>query len=74
MRSERRSREFLSYAAHQLRTPITSTRATAEALLLQGASHEQEDLLSALHRARSPRYAAASCESAAIAWRNVSIA
>ena len=48
VRSERRSREFLSYAAHQLRTPITSTRATAEALLLQGASHEQEDLLSAL--------------------------
>jgi signal transduction histidine kinase len=48
VRSEKRSREFLSYAAHQLRTPITSTRATAEALLLQGASHEQEHLLSAL--------------------------
>jgi signal transduction histidine kinase len=49
-RSEQRSRDFLAYAAHQLRTPISTTRASAEALLLKGASPGQEDLLSALVR------------------------
>ena len=46
--SEQRSRDFLAYAAHQLRTPISNTRASAEALLLGGASPDQEALLSGL--------------------------
>jgi len=48
VRSDQRSRDFLAYAAHQLRTPISATRASAEALLLKGASRGQEQLLSAL--------------------------
>jgi len=50
VRSEQHSREFLAYAAHQLRTPINATRTSAEALLLQGASRAQEDRLSMLIR------------------------
>jgi signal transduction histidine kinase len=33
-RSERRTHEFLAFAAHQLRTPVAGVQATAEALLL----------------------------------------
>jgi signal transduction histidine kinase len=48
VRSEQHSRDFLAYAAHQLRTPVSATRASAEALLLRGATRAQEELLSAL--------------------------
>ena len=48
VRSDQHSRDFLAYAAHQLRTPVSATRASAEALLLKGASRGQEQLLSAL--------------------------
>ena len=48
VRSEQRSRDFLAYAAHQLRNPISATRASGEALLLRGATRGQEELLSAL--------------------------
>ena len=56
VRSEQRSREFLAYAAHQLRTPISATRSSAEALLIEGGgTPQQENLLSNLvsetHRA-----------------------
>ena len=47
-RSEERSRRFLAYAAHQLRTPITATRSSAEALLMEGGTPEQEALLTML--------------------------
>ena len=49
-RSDERSREFLAYAAHQLRTPISAARASVEALLMKGARPEQEDLLTAAGR------------------------
>jgi signal transduction histidine kinase len=48
--SEQRSRSFLGVAAHQLRSPLTGVTTTAEALLLQGASPEQEPLLELLAR------------------------
>lgn len=43
--SEQRSREFLAFAAHQLRTPVAGARAAADALLVSGATAEQEKLL-----------------------------
>jgi signal transduction histidine kinase len=47
--SERHSREFLAFAAHQLRTPVATVQATAETLLLADeGSENQERLLSNL--------------------------
>jgi signal transduction histidine kinase len=43
--SDRRSKEFLSYAAHQVRTPIAGMRTCAESLIISGVSEEQERLL-----------------------------
>lgn len=43
--SERRSREFLAYAAHQLRTPVAAVQASAETLMLTHDVDEQEQLL-----------------------------
>jgi signal transduction histidine kinase len=43
--SERRSREFLGFAAHQLRTPVAGVRASAEALLLTEEPAAREELL-----------------------------
>jgi signal transduction histidine kinase len=37
--SERRAREFLAFAAHQLRTPIAGIQATTEALILSEGTH-----------------------------------
>jgi signal transduction histidine kinase len=58
--SEQASREFLAFAAHQLRTPIAGARAAAEALILQGASPSQESLLQRItaETARSGRLVA----------------
>jgi signal transduction histidine kinase len=48
-RSERQAREFLAFAAHQLRTPVAGVQATAEVLILQrNGSGDQERLLSNL--------------------------
>ena len=46
--SERRSREVLAYAAHQLRTPVAGMSVSAEALILAGSTPDQERLLSNL--------------------------
>jgi signal transduction histidine kinase len=43
-----RMREFLSEAAHQLRTPIASLSACAETLILSGTTVEQERMLATL--------------------------
>lgn len=43
--SEQRGREFLAFAAHQLRTPVAGVRSAADALLATGASPAQERLL-----------------------------
>lgn len=43
-----RMREFLSEAAHQLRTPIASLSACAETLILSGTTTEQERMLATL--------------------------
>jgi signal transduction histidine kinase len=51
-RSEQQTREFLAFAAHQLRTPVAGVQATAEALILRvdgrAEDHESEQLLSNL--------------------------
>jgi signal transduction histidine kinase len=46
--SDLRSRQFLADAAHQLRSPVTGLRSTAEALIMWGASIEQEGLMANL--------------------------
>ena len=43
--SDRRSRDFLAFAAHQLRTPVSGIRASAEALLLGGDRDPDEERL-----------------------------
>jgi signal transduction histidine kinase len=43
--SDQRSREFLGFVAHQLRTPVSGIRSNAEALILAGEPPEREDLL-----------------------------
>ena len=43
--SDRRSREFLAFAAHQLRTPTASVSATAQGLLAQGQDPDHEEAL-----------------------------
>lgn len=47
-RAAYRSREFLAIAAHQLRTPIASVQASADALLGTEATPPQEQLLATL--------------------------
>jgi len=46
----RRRKEFLAYAAHQLRTPLAGIRASTDALLVGGATSQQERLLANLSR------------------------
>jgi signal transduction histidine kinase len=43
--SDRRSHEFLAFAAHQLRTPTTTVSTAAQQLLAEGTPLDQEDLL-----------------------------
>jgi signal transduction histidine kinase len=43
--AERRSQEFLKYAAHQIRTPLAGLQGSAESLILAGVSPSQERLL-----------------------------
>jgi signal transduction histidine kinase len=43
--SDRSSRDFLSFAAHQLRTPTATVNATAQGLLAQGGRPEDEEAL-----------------------------
>ena len=47
--AERRSREFLAYAAHQLRTPIAAIRSTVEALVVSG-EEDRDQLLTSVAR------------------------
>lgn len=48
--SARQRKEFLAYAAHQLRTPLAGIRASTDALLVGGATSQQERLLVNLSR------------------------
>lgn len=43
--SDRRARDFLSLAAHQMRTPVAAMRAAAETLVAMGADPAQEPFL-----------------------------
>jgi signal transduction histidine kinase len=43
--SSQRTRQFLASAAHQLRTPVAGIRASTDALLVTGATSQQERLL-----------------------------
>jgi len=47
--AERRGREFLAYAAHQLRTPIATIRSTVDALVVSG-EEERDRLLTSIAR------------------------
>ena len=47
--AERRGREFLAYAAHQLRTPIAAIRSTVEALVVSG-DEDRDQLLTSIAR------------------------
>ena len=46
--SDRRARDFVALAAHQMRTPVTGMRASAEALIAMGSTPAQERLLANL--------------------------
>jgi len=49
--AERQGREFLAFAAHQLRTPLASIRSTVDALVVtDGAEADREQLLGGLAR------------------------
>lgn len=48
--SERSSKEFLAFAAHQLRTPVAGVRASAEALLVTQDPDNREQLLFGITR------------------------
>lgn len=48
--SARQRKEFLAYAAHQLRTPLAGIRASTDALLVGGSTSHQERLLVNLSR------------------------
>jgi signal transduction histidine kinase len=51
VKAEERSREFLAFAAHQLRTPIAALRSGVDALVVGGADEpEASDVLSGLAR------------------------
>jgi len=43
--SDRRSRDLLGYAGHQLRTPVSAIRSNAEALIIAGVPEDRERLL-----------------------------
>ena len=45
LESERRSREFLAFAAHQLRTPLAGIRSTVDALILGPDDEAERDAL-----------------------------
>ncbi|HEY1989513.1 MAG TPA: HAMP domain-containing sensor histidine kinase [Acidimicrobiales bacterium] len=47
-RSEWRTKEFLSYAAHQLRTPTAGLQASVEALILTGENGPRAELLASI--------------------------
>jgi two-component system, OmpR family, sensor kinase len=46
--SDQRSRQFLGFVAHQLRTPVSGIRSNAEALILAGVPPDREGLLANL--------------------------
>jgi signal transduction histidine kinase len=43
--SDLRSKEFLGYAAHQIRTPLAALQSCTDSLVMSGAGQEQEELL-----------------------------
>ncbi len=57
LQAERRLREFLSDAAHELRTPVTGMQAAAESLLRNRASRADREVL-AVQVVREARHAA----------------
>jgi signal transduction histidine kinase len=46
--SDRRSRAFLGFAAHQLRTPIAGVRASAEAMMLTNDAATRDELIAGI--------------------------